>query len=220
MSWWQRLWRTPASAPLPERLRVVNLTMEGWIEEAPTAQMRTWRNAEGDVLSLAAADGFGLPTLDDMGGLQRWCRAVAESSRAGLIEMRLDTGRRGASVAFIYKRLEMPAYVFTGVLVVPGDEVAVWTVVSGERGTTGVREAVVTTQLVESGALTIEQYQRSWAEDPYDATYRGVDRSALRFMSDDERYDEQFPEHPLSKVRRVLAALPGAVQIESGTRRQ
>ena len=153
MSWWQRLWREPSSPSLPERLRVVNLTMDGWTEETPTDQMRTWRNSQGDVLSLAAAGGsLELPSLSDIGGLQGWCRAVAESRGAGLIEMQLDTGRLGATVAFIYKRLQMPAYVFTGMLLVPSDEVIpVWTVVSGERGTTGVREAIVTTQLMKTG---------------------------------------------------------------------
>jgi len=92
----------------------------------------------------------------------------------------------------------------------------VWTVVSGEQGTTGVREAIVTTQLMNDGKLTIEDYQQSWAQDPYEVTYAGVDRSALRFASDDESYDEQSPDHPLSKVRRVLATLPSAVRTESG----
>lgn len=218
MSWWQRLRHKPSSASLPERLRVVTLTLEGWTEEAPTDQMRIWRNFQGDVLSLATADeSFDLPSLSDIGGLQRWCRAVAESRGAGLIEMRLDGGRLGAAVGFIYKRLELPAYIFTGMLVVPDNEVAdVWTIVSGERGTTGVREAIVTTQLLKAGKLTIEDYRRSWAQDPYDAAYGGVERSALRFVSDDESYDAQFPDHPLSKVRRVLATLPSAVRIESG----
>jgi hypothetical protein len=34
-------------------------------------------------------------------------------------------------------------------------------------------------------------------------------------MSDDESYDDQFPQHPLSKIRRVLAALPDSVQFDS-----
>jgi hypothetical protein len=29
----------------------------------------------------------------------------------------------------------------------------------------------------------------------------------LRFMSDDDSYGQQFPQHPLSKVRRTLATL-------------
>ena len=122
MSWWHRLRHKPSSLSLPERLRIVTLTMEGWTEERPTDQMRIWRNSQGDVLSLSTADGsLELPSLSDISGLQGWCRAVAESRGAGLIEMRLDAGRLGATVGFIYKPLEMPRYIFTGVLVVPGD---------------------------------------------------------------------------------------------------
>jgi len=61
----------------------------------------------------------------------------------------------------------------------------------------------------------LQEYGRSWAQDPYEPTYRGVDRRVLRFVSDSDCYDERFPDHPLSKVRRVLAALPNAVRIES-----
>ncbi len=192
--------------------------MEGWTEEALTEQTRMWRSSQGDVLSLAIADGaLDIPPPSDIDGLRMWCRAMAESRAAGLIEMQLGTGRLGATVGFIYKRLEIPAYLFTGMLLVPrDDDFFVWTVVSGEREMTGAREAIVTTQLLDAGRLTIEEYKRSWAQDPYDANYAGVDRSVLRFVSDDECYDEQFPEHPLSKVRRVLATLPSAVRIESG----
>ena len=91
----------------------------------------------------------------------------------------------------------------------------VWTIVSGERGTTGLREAIVTTQLMNDGGLTIEGYQQSWAQDPYDPTYSGVERRGLRFVFDDESYDEQFPDHPLSKVRSVSAELRSAPRIES-----
>jgi hypothetical protein len=218
MSWWQRLRHGPSSPSLQEGLRVVNLTMQGWTEDAPSRAMRVWRSSQGDVLSLATPDGsLDLPSLSDTVGLQHWCRAVAESRGAGLVEVRVNTGGLGATVSLIYKRLEIPAYIFTGMLLVPSIEISrVWTVVSGERGTTGVREAIVTTQLMSAGRLTIEDYKRSWAQDPYDATYHGVDRSVLRFVSDDESYDEQFPEHPLSKVRWVLATLPSSVRIASG----
>jgi len=97
-------------------------------------------------------------------------------------------------------------------LVVPGEGIAdIWTIVSGERGMTGMREALVTAQLMKEGKLTVEDYQRSWAQDPYEATYAGVDRSCLRFLSDDQCYDGLFPNHPLSKVRRVLATLSTAI---------
>jgi hypothetical protein len=216
MSWWQRFRHGPT--PFPKGFRAFNFTMEGWSEDAPSGDLRVWRSSQGDVLSWTTSGSLDLPSLGDTVRLQHWCRGVAEGRGAGLIEARVNTGGLGATVSFIYKRLQMPAYVFTGMLVIPSDEMSiVWTVVSGERGTTGVREAVVTAQLMSAGRLTIEDYKRSWAQDPYEPAYRGVDRKVLRFVSDNEAYDEQFPEHPLSKVRRVLANLPSSVRFDSGT---
>lgn len=113
----------------------------------------------------------------------------------------------------------MPAYIFTGMLLVPRQQDSqVWTVVAGEGGITGVREAVMTAELMNSGRLTIRDYKASWARDPYDSTYCGVDRSVFRFVSDDECYDPRFPEHPLSKVSWTsscrsagLRGVPGTV---------
>ena len=220
MSWLKRLWPSLGKPSSPERLRGESLAVQGWSEEAPSGGMRVWRNSQGDVLSLATSDGpIGLPTLSDEVAVQRWCRSLAESRAAGLIEVRVTSGALGTTVGLIYKRLEKPAYIFTGMLLVPS-QAHVWTVVAGERGTTGVREAVVTTELMSAGKLTIQSYESSWARDPYDTSYRGADRSVLRFVSDDESYDERFPEHPLSKIRRVLAMLPTSVQADflgSGT---
>ena len=156
------------------------------------------------------------PILLTRSASKRGLVPVAEGGEGGLIELRLDRGALGNTVAFIYKRLQRPAYVFTGMLVVLAAQSRyVWTVVSGERGMTGVREAVITAELLKAGTLTIESYRRSWAKDPYDVSYSGVDRSVLRFISDDEQYDARFPEHPLSKVRRILASLPASILIQS-----
>jgi hypothetical protein len=84
-------------------------------------------------------------------------------------------------------------------------------VVCREFGTTGVREAVVTSELIAQGRLDMKEYERIFARDPYDPGYDGVDRSVLRFMSDDETYDSRSPDHPLSKGRRILRALPAAI---------
>ena len=197
---------------------IVHFSMPGWTEEeAPRRDLRIWRDLEGDVLSLGAPAGsLGLKPLANPVRLRQWCREVAETRGAGLIEVRANSGTLGETASLIYKRLEIPAYIFTGMLFLPRDGFFyVWTVVSRERGTTGIREAAVTSQLMNAGQLTVEEYKRSWAQDPYDPEYRGVDRTALRFVSDNEAYDEQFPHHPLSKVRRILAALPTAVRIEA-----
>src|SRR5271165_5831280 len=216
MSFWKRL-LGGATPRFPEVLNVVYLDLPGWNEEASrSGDSRFWHDSQGDVLSLSVASSLGQHEISNETSVQRFSRGIAEDRSGGLIEVRMVTGTLGATVSLIYKRLQKPAYIFTGMLFVPSQHYSqVWTVVAAERGITGVREAVITAELFDAGKLTIEDYERSWAQDPYDPTYCGVDRSVLRFVSDEECYDARFPEHPLSKVRRVLATLPACV-VESG----
>jgi hypothetical protein len=188
----------------------VQLSMAGWIEGARQDGMRVWRDTDDDVLSLTVVDSpFEFATEAK---LQRWARELAQERGGGLIEVALGAPRPRSIASLIYKRPQGLGYVYTGMLFMAGkDRSLVWTVVAVERGMTGVREAIITAEMLEAGELTIDDYERSWAQDPYDPTYRGVDRSVLRFMSDDKRYDVRFPQHPLSKVRRVLATLPSNV---------
>jgi hypothetical protein len=217
---------TPGETPLDsaevlEALMAIELDMPGWVDAGMQDDMRGWSDGQGDFLSLVVTDeSLGLPPLSDRVALQESFRGLAESRGAGLIEVVVSTdGPMGPTASLIYKRLEKPAYVYTGMLIVSNARPSqVWTVVAVERGTTGVREAVIAGELIDAGKMTIEDYERSWAKDPYDPDYRGVDRSVLRFVSDDESYDERFPEHPLSRVRRILAALPNAVHVEEAPR--
>jgi hypothetical protein len=124
----------------------------------------------------------------------------------------------GPTVGLIYKRMQVQStgYVYTGMLITSVEgSLMYWTIVAGERGTSGLREAIVTGDLLKTGKLTVADYERCWAQDPYDPAYQGVDRIVLRFMSDDKSYDDQFPWHPLSKVRHVMAALPDNVCFDS-----
>jgi hypothetical protein len=186
---------------------LVQLTLSGWNDEGYDAGLRRWRNVDGDVLSLCTST-LAVPKSDE--AVRMLARSVAEGSGAGLIEATTSECRFGSTTALIYKRLLKPQYVYTGMLIVSRqlEPDLVWTVVSGEIGTTGVREAVITAELMNAGQLTLDEYQRSWAQDPYEPEYANVDRSVLRFMSDDEQYDYRFPSHPLSKVRATLRDLP------------
>ena len=57
-------------------------------------------------------------------------------------------------MAFIYKREQLPAYAYTGMITINADERHfVIAVASVERGMTGVRDALVTARLFESGRL-------------------------------------------------------------------
>jgi|SRR5579864_284939 len=204
------------SPALNKQTSLVRLTMPGWTEKASGNGMRFWHDPDGDVLALAVLPKKqAYPFTSSETEQRKWCRREAAVHNAGLIEARAIPSKVGPSASFIYKILQKPAYTYIGQSVTSlHGATIVWTVIAKEHGTTGVREAVVTSNLMSSGKLTLDGYEQAWAQDPYDPAYHGVDRSVLRFMSDDESYDAQFPSHPLSKVRRALAALPDGAQYD------
>lgn len=65
-----------------------------------------------------------------------------------------------------------------------------------ESGTIGMRQTLIFAERTAHGRPTT-----AWQRDPYDASLKA---SSMRDLSEDERYDEQFPDHPLSRVRKYL----------------
>jgi len=180
--------------------------------------MRIWHDSDGDALSLTFHEkGLDLPLIADETVLRGRCREIAQDRQGGLIEVRTMVCGLGPSVGYIYKRMQVQhsGYAYTGMFITSiNSSSLVWTIVAVERDTSGLREAIVTANLMQAGKLTLEDYKRYWAQDPYDPSYQGVDHIVLRFMSDDEVYDQQFPQHALSKVRRVIATLPDHVCLD------
>ncbi len=213
---WRRLWRSLVGVSRETLFRSIALELPGWVEGSPPEGLRGWRDAEDDVITVASFDvARTLRDVTDEAEVRAWSRELAEAHGAGLIEANVEIGMLGATASLIYKRRLGSGYSYTAMLLAPFHEFPqAWMAICTERGTTGVREAVVAVELANTSSLTIEEFERSWARDPYDPDYRGVDRSALCFLSDDACFDARFPRHPLSKIRRILAELPEAVRLE------
>jgi|SRR5690349_15048145 hypothetical protein len=206
MSWWRKLLGKPKA--IPSGIEVASISMPGWDLVRHESRAAHWRDASGDVATLTLMPPEPLLILSDARQLQRYCRAVAESQGSGLVEVTCTNGTGGPCVTYIFKRLRIPAFTFFGVIATPVPQATwVWMVVAYERGTTGLREATVTATLANAGRLTMESYQASWAQDPYDPEYNGVDRKTLCYLSDAPAYDSAFPDHPLTKVRREIRRL-------------
>lgn len=191
-------------------IRCIQLNMPGWIlnEVDSIARHALWRNEHGDRLSLALAQKKDINETAGDQELRDFCRRLAEENSAGLVEAAWIHGQLGRTVQLIYKHLELTAFTFSGLQIVPLRNASLcWKVVSTEQGVTGQREATITCQLIQQGQMTMEDYRNYWAADPFDSTYSGVDHSTLRYFSDHAFYDSLFPNHPLSKVRKVLQSL-------------
>ncbi|NEX93459.1 hypothetical protein [Caulobacter sp. 17J65-9] len=80
-----------------------------------------------------------------------------------------------------------------------------------EIGVTGMRDATIMAMLTAKGALSADpEHFSDWLSDPYDTAEKGP---LTRNLSEDRKYDEMFPDHPLSRARRTLAELEATVQL-------
>ena len=221
MRWWRR--NRPArpvmvSDPTLESLR---LSLDGWSEQKVTdvsEPVRLWINGDESAITIGVVKDHYVTARRSTPSwsLQHWARFFARDSGGGLIEADHIELTFGPALRFIFKTREHLASMYHGQLCFARNDVDVFiSVVCKELGTTGVREAVITAELIEQGRLDLKEYRRIFARDPYDPGYDGVDQSVLRFMSDDETYDSRFPDHPLSKVRRLLAVLPPAIAFDA-----
>ena len=71
-----------------------------------------------------------------------------------------------------------------------------------EIGITGTRDSLVYTMMLQGDTVKREKdgFIKGWARDPYDETFT---KGFLMNMSEDEKYDKHFPDHPLSELRRL-----------------
>jgi len=111
----------------------------------------------------------------------------------------------GSGLRVICQCPPKPAFIYRGTLIFPRNDVdIVISVVSQERGTTGIREGVLIFEHLEQArlkGLNPEESVRSFSGNPYDRIY-----------------DSRFPDHSLSKVRRLLAELPTCISFDISQR--
>lgn len=200
MGWWDQLSRFFVRTRPPQRQFLCALELPGWIEESPPdGVLRLWRHERGTGLTLAHCP----PPAKDLRRFRDEARGIATAARAGLLEAEQVDSNKGVRSTLVYKVLVIRAYRFTGMVFTNYmTHDFIWVIVDSEIGTTGIREAAVTADLLVAGELTPETYPSAW-HDPYDSAFDGVDRSCMRFTSDDARFDERFPHHPLTRVREL-----------------
>ncbi|MFE7241202.1 hypothetical protein [Streptomyces sp. NPDC057582] len=167
----------------------------------------TWGNDDGDVLSVHF---FGLPPdlpagLDDGPTLRESLTHYTAQAGGGLIEASV---KRLGELPALRQILKLPlpgqqhGQAFIGSFTVPRAGCStVVKVQAAEHGMTGMREAVV---LAKVG------HEHYFRPHPYAPDVQG----GLPFhAADHERWDAEFPDHPLTRVRRTLGALAEAVTV-------
>lgn len=128
----------------------------------------------------------------------------------GLVEVNNGKTKRGLSYVYsIVKSLKQPHGVtyfltmhitnYEQAISIRGD--------FDEIGTTGIRDANVFEFCRQKGYVAFdEEYQKyvGWTQDPYDENFS---KGALMNLSEDPAFDDAFPEHPLSQLRKTIALI-------------
>jgi tetratricopeptide repeat protein len=222
MSWWSRFRGLEENAHRGA-LRTIQFDTTGWKPMKVAADVLEWRDDLNNRLRVGfyarPADSFG--EQSDIASLRALCRLRADAGGGAIVSVETATiaGIRCPKVINKYER--RPGYEYDGAIIIPLRDSHFEIIMNAtEHGTTGVREAVVTNQLLAMGELDLSGLKTTqpgpapipgWFVDPYD---RGYDGRVLHSPSDDSRLDALFPDHPLSRVRLLLDGIERSVKLD------
>jgi len=203
-------------------LDVIAFDVSGFVLLGDKDGARFWHTSAGDVVVLYYFDkrpdiGADLGNLD---ALRAFYRTEVTAAGLGLIEVDTFQADGCVGVRTVFKSPRRPAGVtYLGSLTLPFRDFSfVLKVECNEAGITGQREAVVLNEMLASGRVTLGDTDDGlvgWAQDPYDPAARA---RLMRNLSEDERYDGQFPDHPLSRLRAALRKIGPSVRLGAGVK--
>lgn len=150
--------------------------------------------------------------VKDVDSWRAFYRNIATEKGGGLVECNLVDMRGLTGIRFIIKIPQQPhgMYYMSAITIPFLNYSYVIRVQALEIGPTGFREAVVVDQLLKSKEIQItDNGIDNWMADPYD---KSIKTGMLLNLAEDRKYDNQFPDHPLSALRQLLDKLQGETQ--------
>jgi len=201
-------------------LQALRFDLTGWAPDAQSEDEVRWTSASGDVLSLhliAVPPDF--PTgLDDVQGLRAFYRKLTVEAGGGIIEVDVVSQAQLRLVRTLCKFPQRPTgMAYIGSLALPFAAFSYLIKVQcPEQAITGLRDTLILSTLIPPDDQGPQRWvEEEWAKDPYEPS----DRSRLRRnLSEDEQYDAEFPDHPLSRARRYLARILRTLEVEPSLR--
>lgn len=200
-------------------IHAVTFSDFGWKKRQETAYEISWEHPSYPaILSVNYIDvspdiSYDSP-VESLRDLYRWMAGMRET---GIIKV--DAAEIG-NIRYIETIMKHPraegGVQYIGALTIPfDDESYVIRVQAIEKGDTGFREATIASQLLASGLISIDAngVTIGWNADPYDPN---LSEGFLMNRSEDEQYDVQFPEHPLTIIRTKLRELVGSLRFAEG----
>ena len=200
-------------------LDLIQFNVPGFALQGDSDGLRIWHGPLGDGIGLSYSEpppniraDWNIP--DDV---RSYCRMAAAASQMGLVEadpVALDGCRALRSIG---KQPQQPSGMrYMGLLLLPFRDFGyVLRVQCEEHGITGIRDSAVLDAMLGSGQIDLSQMKEGgpipgWMQDPYDPR---IQSPLMRNLSEDPRYDAQFPAHPLSRARAILGQVQASLRI-------
>ncbi|MFI6575784.1 hypothetical protein ACIBFB_08275 [Nocardiopsis sp. NPDC050513] len=204
-------------APRPAGLAGTPLTFD--VRHYQQVKENVWADASGDAVVL---DYFDIPPnlpapLEDLAALRTRTSVSTAQAGMGLVELDVVWIDGLPAVRQMVKGQHPQGHgmVYLGSYTVPRATCSVTLKVQCAEGQpTGVREATLLPRFLQQyrgGAASPDEAMAAWAQHPY--AY-GVQGGCPRTHADEPGWDAHYPDHPLSRARRLLGGIAHSVRLD------
>ncbi len=150
---------------------------------------------------------------NDVRAIRAYYRQLATDAGHAIIEVDTHEVHQLRVIQTVIKVPEQPTgTTYLGSITIPRRDFSfVLKVQCREEGVTGMRDALVLDELLSQGELSAAGgIPEGWMQDPYDPSFWAP---LMRNRAEAEKYDSQFPDHPLSRARSLLVYLRESLEI-------
>lgn len=144
----------------------------------------------------------------DFNGKEALIDGIHNSLASNQAIIEVDAGRRKSGLPYIYslikthRKEEGVQYFLLMHLSIPPSRVIAIKAFFDEYGVTGVRDTNVWAMFSKARPeLSPEELQKEWFYDPYDPNFQAQYKMNI---SEQEKFDALFPDHPLSQCRQII----------------
>lgn len=155
-----------------------------------------------------------IPSTRDVDLLRFFYRGMAVQANGGILEVDLLEVQGIAGVKTIIKIPQEPNGMnYLASITLPFKNYSyVVKLEAPEMGTTGMRDAVVGAKLMKEGIVNLEDKGLDgWFADPYEPN---IKEGTPMNKAEDPQYDAEFPEHPLSLLRKYFRELEAGISFD------
>ena len=194
-------------------INAITLPVFGWILEKSDKQAIQWINPEETIiLSLYFFNkNPDIPTIKNLDILRKFYREQISKPGGGIIQVDLIEIQDFTVVKTIFKLPQEPTgMTYLTSLTIPFAKYSyVIKIQAPELGMTGMRDSVVAAKLLNENKISLgENGYEGWFYDPYDTELK---EGVLMNKSEEEKYDQGFPEHPLTQSRKLISKIESEI---------